>query len=57
MVLSGIFLYVLFALVLVRQEQLMAHVLEEEFEPKLRIVVVGHLIAALFVFLLAIFLL
>jgi Family of unknown function (DUF5657) len=43
----GILLYTVFAGVLVRQEQLMAHVLEEQFQPILRSFVVAHLIATL----------
>ncbi len=45
-VLVGVLMYGVFAAVLVRQEQLMAHVLEESFEPVLRILVIAHLIAA-----------
>jgi hypothetical protein len=55
--LVGILIYVIFGAVLVRQEQLMAHVLEESFEPIIRMLVVGHLIAALAVFVLALVLL
>jgi len=55
--LIGIFLYSVFAAVLVRQEQLMAHVLEESFEPMLRLLVVGHLVISVGVFIMAIFLL
>lgn len=51
--LLGLLLYIVFAGVLVRQEQLMAHVLEESFEPAIRMLVIGHLIASLVVFLLA----
>lgn len=57
LVLIGIALYGVFAIILVRQEQLMAKVLEEKFEPILRILVVIHLLAALFVFAAAFFLL
>jgi len=53
----GLGLYVVFAFVIVRQEQLMAHVLEEEFEPVLRLVSVIHFIASIAVFILAIVLL
>lgn len=51
--LVGLLLYIVFAGVLVRQEQLMAHVLEESFEPVIRMLVIGHFIASLVVFLLA----
>lgn len=53
LILIGLVLYIVFAGVLVRQEQLMAHVLEESFEPMIRMLVIGHLIASLVVFLLA----
>ncbi len=49
-VLIGLGLYTVFAIVLVRQEQLMAHVLEESFQPVLRLIVYMHLFASLFVF-------
>ncbi|MBP9814221.1 hypothetical protein KBC80_03420 [Candidatus Woesebacteria bacterium] len=55
--LFGIGLYIVFAFVIVRQEQLMAHVLEESFEPVLRLVCVLHLFAAIGVFPLAFILL
>ena len=55
--LLGLLLYTVFAAVLVRQQQLMADVLEETFEPIIRFLVIGHLIAAAGVFILAIFLL
>jgi hypothetical protein len=50
-------LYSIFAAVLVRQEQLMANVLEETFEPILRVLVFGHLAVAIAIFILALFLL
>jgi hypothetical protein len=53
LVLVGLGLYGLFAAIMVRQEQLMAHVLEESFEPVLRALVVIHLFAAIGVFILA----
>ncbi len=56
-VLLGLLLYAIFAAVLVRQEQLMADVLEETFEPILRLLVLGHLIVAIGIFILGIFLL
>lgn len=57
LVLLGMGLYVIFSLIMVRQEQLMAHVLEEAFEPVLRALVLVHMLAAIGVFLLAIILL
>ena len=56
-VLFGLILYAIFAAILVRQEQLMAHVLEEAFEPILRILVLIHLFAALGIIALALILL
>ncbi len=53
--LVGLLLYSIFAAVLVRQEQLMADVLEESFEPILRLLVIGHLIMAIGIFVLAFF--
>lgn len=53
----GILIYTVFAGVLVRQEQLMAHVLEEQFQPILRVLVIAHLIATVVLLLLAIILL
>ncbi len=47
LVLAGLTLYALFAAVMVRQSQLMDKVIEETFEPVLRILVVLHLIGAL----------
>jgi hypothetical protein len=55
--LVGLLLYSIFAAVLVRQEQLMANVLEETFEPILRVLVFGHLAVAIAIFILALFLL
>lgn len=56
-VLLGLGVYVIIALVIVRQEQLMEHVLEEAFEPILRILVLLHLVSAIGVFILALILL
>ena len=56
-ILTGLFLYVIFTAVLVRQEHLMAAVLEESFEPMIRLLVIGHLVAAIVVFILSCFLL
>lgn len=50
-------LYAIFAVVMVRQEQLMAHVLEESFEPVLKLLVYIHLIAAVGIIFLALILL
>lgn len=55
--LLGLLLYSIFAAVLVRQEQLMADVLEEAFEPIIRFLVIGHLAVAVGIFVLAFFLL
>jgi hypothetical protein len=55
--LVGLGLYVIFAGIIVRQEQLMANVLEENFEPVLRLLTIIHLVAAIAVFFLAFFLL
>jgi hypothetical protein len=57
LVVFGLGLYIIFAFVILRQEQLMAHVLEETFEPVLRLMSVLHFIASVSVFLLAIILL
>ena len=51
--LLGIVVYAVFAAVIVRQEQLMAHVLEEKFEPILRSLSLIHLAAAIALFLFA----
>lgn len=56
-VLLGLGLYAIFAVVMVRQEQLMSDVLEEGFEPVLRLLVYIHLFAAIGAFLLALVLL
>ena len=47
LVLLGLSLYGVFAGILVRQEQLMANVLEEGFEPILRILTLIHFFGAL----------
>lgn len=52
-VLLGFAVYAIFAVVMVRQEYLMAHVLEESFEPFLRLLVFVHLVAAVGLFFLA----
>lgn len=57
LVLFGFGLYIVFATVILRQEQLMANVLEESFEPVLRFASIFHLVAAIGVFLLALLIL
>lgn len=54
-VLLGLAMYCVFAGIIVRQEQRMAHVLEEHFEPILRLITVIHFIASLVVFVIALF--
>ena len=56
-VIFGLVLYGIFAGVMVRQEHLMAGVLEETFEPILRLLVYIHLGAVLFLIGLAIIIL
>lgn len=56
-VLLGLAIYGVFAGIMVRQEQLMANVLEESFEPALRVLTIVHFAAALGLFLLAIIIL
>jgi hypothetical protein len=53
----GLLIYTVFAGVLVRQEQLMANVLEEQFQPIIRMLVIVHLIATFILLLAAIILL
>jgi len=55
--LIGIGIYTLFAGIIVRQEQLMAHVLEEGTEPILRLLAIIHLLASIGILLAAIILL
>jgi len=57
LVVFGLGLYIIFSFVILRQEQLMSHVLEEAFEPVLRLVSVVHFIASIVVFIMAIILL
>ena len=52
-VLLGLAVYAVFAVVMVRQESLMAHVVEESFEPFLRMLVYVHLAVAVGLFFLA----
>lgn len=56
-VLVGLGLYSIFAAIIIRQEQLMANVLEESFEPVLRMFTIAHFIASLGVLVIAIVLL
>ncbi|KKU96112.1 hypothetical protein A3A64_04760 [Candidatus Gottesmanbacteria bacterium RIFCSPLOWO2_01_FULL_48_11] len=55
--LVGLGVYALFAGIMVRQEQLMGAVLEEAFEPVLRVVTIVHFVVSVGVLLLAIVLL
>lgn len=57
LVLVGVALYTGFAIIIVRQEQLMAGVLEESFEPILRICALIHLTLAIGLFFLALLIL
>lgn len=57
LVVFGLGLYIVFAFVILRQEQLMSHVLEEAFEPVLRMVSVVHFIASIVIFVMSIILL
>ncbi len=50
-------MYIIFAAIIVRQEQLMAKVVEIPFSPILRIIAISHLIASFVVFFLALTLL
>lgn len=57
LVVFGLGLYIIFAFVILRQEQLMSHVLEESFEPVLRLVSTLHFVAAIAIFVLSIIIL
>ena len=57
LILLGIAIYGVFAAVSVRQEQLMAKVFEESFEPMLRLMSVIHLVAVALLFFLAVIIL
>jgi hypothetical protein len=57
MVLLGLALYVLFAAIMVRQEALMDKVIDETFEPVLRLLVALHLAFSIGLFSLAVFIL
>ncbi len=56
-VVIGLSLYAIFAGIVVRQEQLMADVLEEGFEPILRILTILHFAASIALIILAIIIL
>lgn len=56
-VLLGLGIYVVFAAIIVRQEQLMAQTVAETYHPLLRLATVIHLLAAVGVFITAIILL
>lgn len=53
MVLVGLGLYAVFAFIIVRQEQLMDKVIDETFEPVLRLLVLLHLLGALGIIVIA----
>lgn len=55
--LVGLGLYSIFAAIIIRQEQLMAAVLEEDFEPILRILTILHFAASVSIIILAIIIL
>ncbi len=55
--LIGLGLYAIFAGIMIRQEQLMADVLEEGFEPILRLLTILHFAAAATLLILAIIIL
>ena len=55
--LVGLGLYSIFAAIIIRQEQLMAAVLEEGFEPILRLLTILHFAAAVSLLILAIIIL
>jgi len=55
--LVGLGLYAIFAGIMIRQEQLMADVLEEGFEPILRLLTILHFSAAVGLLILAIIIL
>ncbi len=55
--LIGLGLYAIFSGILIRQEQLMADVLEESFEPILRLLTILHFAAAVGLLILAVIIL
>lgn len=56
-IVAGVFIYVLFSLVIVRQVALMTSVLDGTLNPGLKVAALAHLIFALLVLLLAIIIL
>jgi hypothetical protein len=52
-IILGLLVYAIFAAIIVRQEQLMANVLEEKYEPILRLITFIHLIASIAIIFLA----
>ncbi|MCL4360403.1 hypothetical protein M1555_04110 [Patescibacteria group bacterium] len=56
LILIGLGVYTVFAAVIVRQEQLMASVLEETSEPILRLLTIIHLSASIALFILTVIL-
>lgn len=54
---TGLLLYVIFAGIILRQTQLMAHTVEEGAEPVLKLLAIIHLVSAIGVMILAIILL
>lgn len=57
LIVFGLSMYCLFAVVIIRQEQLMTIVLKEAFEPVLRLAAIIHLVASIAIFFAAILLL
>lgn len=55
--LVGLGLYAVFAAIIIRQEQLMAAVLEEGFEPTLRLLTILHFASAVGLIILAVIIL
>jgi hypothetical protein len=55
--LIGLFVYILFAFVIVRQETRMRNILEEDFEPIMRIIIYLHFAAAIALFIFALLIL
>jgi len=53
MVLVGLGVYTIFAYIIVRQEQLMDKVIDETFEPVLRLLVLIHLLMAIGIMVIA----
>lgn len=51
--LIGLFVYILFSFIIVRQETLMRNILEEDFEPIIRLIIYLHFAAAIALFIFA----